>query len=253
MAKQEQQQRSPYDERQDRIRQKVEEMEKEQKKLEQRSRMEQSRQNFSERKNQLAERAADLIMQHGKDHYLSQIMLTFLDVAMQMEDAINTLNDVNVAMECITDAVGCMDNILDFNNMSLDAMNQKKYGFWQRHKTKKKIKRTIANNVGRMQNICNVLVGNQMIALSIMNALKDSSQKMQGMMQKNNAKQKKRELKSTPSGAPAQPSGAENLVNGIIAARGGETSPSASGAPSSASATAPSPSSTNTGDISDIL
>lgn len=249
MAKERQHEMSEREERRARIESRVRELDDKYEKAEKERKLEQSKQTFDKRKQELASRAADMIASRGKDYFLSQTMLTFLDVAIQMEEAISMLNDVNTAMACITDAISCMDNILEVNALALDSTLAKKHGFFQRLKTKKRIRNTIRNNNGRMKEISEVLAGNQQIALSIVNALKKSNKSMQEMMAKNAAKQKKYESKS--KGQPAAgPSQAEKLVESILSARSAED-----GAGSTAPTVAPTTptADSSAGDISDIL
>lgn len=196
MAKQRQHEPTESEERRARIESRVQELDAKYEKAEKERKLVESKETFDKRKKELAARAADMIASRGKDYFLSQTMLTFLDVAIQMEEAIAMLNDVNTAMACITDAISCMDNILEVNALALDSTLAKKHGFFERRRTRKRIKKTIRNNNGRMREISEVLAGNQQIALSIVNALKKSNRSMQDMMAKNAAKQKKYESKS---------------------------------------------------------
>ena len=201
-------------------------------------------------KDKLADRAAEFIIKYGKEDYRSQIMLTFLDVALQMEDAINLTHDVGTAMGCITEAIGCMDDLLLTNELPIDGTLTTKHGFFARWKRKRKLQKAIRNNAGRMKQICDTLVGNQEMAQAIVNSLKKSSIKMQIMMQKNAEKQRKRELKYNPA-ARTTPSAAETLVDELVRAKAEENTDSpASSAPTAPSA--PTKSGDGTVDISDI-
>lgn len=218
-------------------------------------RMEQSKQTFSKKKEQLASRAAEFVMQYGKDDYRSQIMLTFLDVSVQMEDAINLLHDVGLAISTIGEAIECMDGLLGTNELFVENSLAKKYGFFARWKRKRRLNKAIRNNMGRMMQICDSLVGNQKMAIAIVESLQKSSAKMKRLMEKNAAKQRERELKNNPAAA-SNPSKAEEMVDEIIRARGGQSGGSgtasgggADGAKSSGSSAA---SSAGADDISDI-
>lgn len=217
-----------------------------------RMQMEQSKKEFAKKKQALASRAAEFIMQYGKDDYRSQIMMTFLDVSLQMEDAINLLHDVNTAMSCIGEAIGCMDDILSNQELILENSLQQNYGFFARLKRKRKLNKAIKNNAGRMKQVCDSLVGSQKMAIAIVSSLKKSSLKMQVMMEKNIQKQKKQELKQkAAASSEARSSKAEEMVAEIVAAKGGNYQPSAPAA-GSATGTAPAPKSGGVDDISDI-
>lgn len=248
MAKSEQKQLDPIDAEEEAINAKLGEVRRRQEEKRREKAIEASKNNFKNKKDKLANRAAEFIIKYGKDDYRSQIMITFLDVALQMEDAINLTNDVGVAMGCITEAIGCMDDILLTNEFQIESTLSTKHGFFARRARKKKLQKAISNNAGRMKQICDTLVGNQEMAQAIVNSLKKSSIQMQSMMQKNAEKQKKLERKQNPAAA-AQPSPAESLVDEIVRSRGETPAETKGGAPAP---DAPAPNGDGTVDISDI-
>lgn len=214
--------------------------------------MQRSKKAFTQKRQALAERAAEFVMQYGKEDYRAQLMLTFLDVSLQMEDAINLLHDVSTAMSCIGEAIGCIDDILATHEMIIQSSMVKKYGFFQRLKRKRALRRAIRNNVGRMEQVCDSLVGSQEMALVIVNALKKSSIRMKTMMEKNVEKQNKRAIKTQAKSGdtpppPDRPSAAESMVADIVRAKTG--SDAAFAAPSAHAPAA----GKGIDDISDIL
>ena len=186
-------------------------------------RMEQDKQQFLAKQQELAETAAEIILEYGRENYLSQILMTFLDVSIQMEGAIKTMQAVEKAMTCIGQAMNCMDSILDSYKLILEGSLEHKYGFWQRRKNKRQLKKAISNNVGRMMQICDSLVGSQELALSVATSLEKASRKMQATMQKNAQKQAKRQAKlHKGEGAPsANSTKAEEMVKAIVEAKNG--------------------------------
>ena len=221
MAKQEQQQqKSELEKRVDaQYEQAMNKIRQEQNK----KRMEQDKQQFLAKQQELAETAAEVIMEYGRENYLSQILMTFLDVSIQMEGAIKTMQAVEKAMTCIGQAMNCMDSILDSYKLILEGSMEHKYGFWQRRKNKRQLKKAISNNVGRMMQICDSLVGSQELALSVATSLEKASRKMQAAMEKNQKKQAKRQAKlHKGEQAPAVNSTkAEQMVKAIVESRNG--------------------------------
>ena len=138
-----------------------------------------------------------------------------------MEDAINLTHDMGMAMGCITEAIGCMDDILKINGLQVQSTLAVNYGFFARRKRKKELNKAVRNNAGRMKQICDTLVGNQEMAQAIVNSLRKSSVKMQSMMQKNAEKQRKIEKKANPASA-GKPSAAESMVTELARSRAGE-------------------------------
>lgn len=253
MAKDEQKQRDPLDAEEEAINAKINEVKRRQEEARREKAIETSKNNFNAKIVKLQERTADFVIKYGKDDYRSQIMLTFLNVALEMRDAINLTNDIGTAMGCITEAINCMDDILQANVFQVEGTLSVKYGFWERWKRKRQLKKAIANNAGRMKGICDMLIGNQQMAQAIVTSLRESSVKMQAMMQKNNQRQQKINKKSPTAYVPSQPSAGEKLVDEIIAQRGQVPAPEQTDAP--AGGNTPSGGSAPSGggvDISDI-
>ena len=98
MAKSEQKHLDPVDAEEEIINAKLNDVRRRQEEKRREKAIEASKNNFKNKKEKLANRAAEFIIKYGKDDYRSQIMITFLDVALQMEDAINLTNDVGTAM-----------------------------------------------------------------------------------------------------------------------------------------------------------
>lgn len=213
----------PFDKEEKAVKEQLEKITKAREQQRYEKSVEDSKRNFKAKKDKLADRAADFLLKYGKDDYRTQIMITFLDVALQMEDAINLTHDMGMAMGCITEAIGCMDDILKINGLQIQSTLAVNYGFFARWKRKRELNKAVRNNAGRMKQICDTLVGNQEMAQAIVNSLRKSSVKMQNMMQKNAEKQRKIEKKANPAAA-GKPSAAESMVTELARSRAGEES-----------------------------
>lgn len=197
--------------------------------------------------NTLAERAIYFEDQYGSEDYRTQIMVMFLDVTLQMKSAIDLLSDVGVALQCIGQAIGCIDDVLNMQQEMLSGSLEQKYGFRERAKRRRQLKRAMNNNTARMQQMCEMLVGSQKMAMSVVNALRKSLVKMKATTEKNFEKQNKRQQGA--AGAQQEASLAKKLMDelrGNEGGAGGSSTPSASGSSSGSS-------SGGTDDISDIL
>lgn len=254
MARERQKQEEPTEseERRARIRKKAEELDSEYERAEQERKLQESKANFGKRKDMLAARAADMIQKYGKDYFMSQTLLTFLDVAIQMEDTIDMLTDVSMAVSCITDAMLCMDNILQMNASALSSTQKANHGFWARRRARRNMQKTIDNNMGRIKEIMFMMTSSQDMAFSITEGLQKSNRKTQKRLAKNEARRKKYAVKAS-GGAPLAPTNAEMMVDKIISDRtGGSDGSIGGGSAAPAGGAAPAaPSSPD--DISDIL
>lgn len=153
----------------------------------------------------LAERAIAFEDQYGFEDDRTQIMVMFLDVTLEMKSAIDLLSDVGIALQCIGQAIGCLDDVLSMQEEMLDGTLEHKYGFWERLRRKRKLRRAMRNNAARMQQMCDMLVGSQQMALSMVAALRKSAAKMKAATSKNFAKQKKQEEKRRAANPQEQP------------------------------------------------
>lgn len=244
---------SESEERRARIRKQAEELDNEYVRAEQERKLESSKKNFGKRKELLATRAADMIQKYGKDYFMSQTLLTFLDVAIQMEDTIDLLTDVSMAVSCITDAMLCMDNILQLNSSALESTQKMNHGFWARRKAKKRMQKTITNNLGRIKEIMYMLESSQDLAFSITEGLQKSNKKTQKRLAKSAERRKKYEVKAN-GGAPLPPTNAEKMVAQILSERGGGDGGAGSSGGSASGVDAPATAPAGgTDDISDIL
>lgn len=168
--------------------------------------------------NTLAERAIVFEDQYGSEDYRTQIMVMFLDVTLQMKSAIDLLSDVGVALQCIGQAIGCIDDVLNMQQEMLSGSLQQKYGFFERQRRKRQLRRAMRNNTARMQQMCDMLVGSQKMAMSVVNALRKSLVKMKATAEKNFSKQNKRQAKTSDMGD--QPSLAKTLMDNLRAQDG---------------------------------
>lgn len=217
----------------------------------QEQKLEQSQREFTARKELLAEHAADMIQKKGRDYHMSQLLLSYLDIAIQMEETIETLTDVSLGVSCITDAMGCMDDILNLNRMSLESSLKEKHGFFARLREKRRMRNAIANNLNRLKRVSIMITGSQSMAYAITDVMKKVSIKTQKKIAKINAK-RNMEIAKVGGGAPLPPSPGEQMVNGIISKRSGDD-----GAPATASGnvggSAPVGGDGGLSDVSDLL
>ena len=215
--------------------------------------------------NTLAERALAFEDQYGADDYRTQIMTIFLEVTLEMKSTIDLLSDVGVALQCIGQAIGCIDDVLNMQQEFLNVSLEQKYGFFERMRRKRKMRKAMRNNVARMQQMAEMLIGSQKMAMSVVSALRSSCVKMKAVAEKNFQKQAKRDQKmKSQDGASAQPSLARKLMDEMRAKQNGNGAGSGSGSgsgggtgngagASTTSGPAGNGGSSSTDDISDIL
>lgn len=208
---------------------------------------EQKSSEFDAKLQALANKAVDMQLKYGEEHYLTQILTTFLDVAIQLREVMETLSSINVAMECLNEAITFIDDAMIYDEQIMGEWQQQNYGLFARWKRKRKMRQVIHNNVGRMKSVVDGLMLKYEMTMEITGALKKATGKMQKYMSKNGMAGKKGKTDAAP-----EKSAASMMIADIIKARGVEGDGASEGS-SSAGGSAPSaPSAKGNSGVSDI-
>lgn len=210
---------------------------------------EQKSSEFDAKLQALANKAVDMQLKYGEEHYLTQILTTFLDVAIQLREVMETLSSINVAMECLNEAITFIDDAMIYDEQIMGEWQQQNYGFFARRKRKRKMRQVINNNVGRMKSVVDGLMLKYEMTMEITGALKNATGKMQKYMSKNGMSGKKGK-----NDAPPEKSAASMMIADIIKSRGENGDPAVGGsAPAGGTGAAPAKSNGGVSDISDII
>ncbi len=95
--------------------------------------------------------AIQMRQQYGAEDFRYQMMLTFLEVGLQMRDAVEMLTSVQTAMSCISEAIGFMDGTLNAFDVCIDGMMSGKKGLLSEFNRRRKIEKAIKENNKRVQ------------------------------------------------------------------------------------------------------
>lgn len=210
------------------------------------------RKEFDDKVMRLANKVVDYQQKGPEFQYLTDMMLTFLDVTVQLQGTMEVLSAVNDAMECLTDAIKFIDSSLSYDQDLITDSLQTKYGVFARIKQRRQIKRAIKNNTNRMLAMVESINGKFGMAMALTDALKNSCVKMKIMMDKSRRKSEKRRAKMA-GGASVPLAGSSSATDAILAQvreKRGLSSAPAPAAPSDAPAGT---SSSPVTDIDDIL
>lgn len=148
----------------------------------------QKRRELDARVQTLCAKAIEYEDKFGKDNFRTMILVTTLEVVLQMKDAIDLLSDVGIALQCIGQAIGCVDEAFKLQQDVLDSTLNTKYGFMARMKTRRKIKKAMRNNVNRMKQMVDMVVGVQSIGFSLIESLRKMGVRMKKLANKGFAK-----------------------------------------------------------------
>ena len=192
---------------------------------------------FDQRILDLADKALEY---ENKDENTYVLLESFLEVAIEMKNLMETMSAINVAMETISDAIGFIDAAIAFDNVLMEESLATNYGFFARLKLRAKMRKTIRNNRGRVLAIAKSLEMKYKMATDMQKALSGVGAKLKSAIGKKRKKSKTTAESSTPSAAKLFLAERKASVGGSDGTTGSVAS-SSSGAGSSSS------------DISDIL
>ncbi len=164
-----------------------------------------------------------------------------------MQKTMDSLEAINSAMSCITDAISFMDIAIDLDQNMMSESLQHKYGFFERMKQKRLIRQTVRNNIGRMKAIYDGMVMKYKMAQTMMSAMSDATA---SMTKKFNRSKKKSKTSAHTNATYAE---VDRVLNARRAELGmNDPAQSNDGATGTDSATPPATDNSST-DIDDIL
>ncbi|MBO7214710.1 MAG: hypothetical protein J6V66_04350 [Clostridia bacterium] len=190
---------------------------------------EQSKIDFSEKQNQLLNQLISLEQEYGSDYYLVELLSSFYEVSVEMENVMKSMESVNMAMECVSEALNFLDASVQFDQKLMEQSNQQSYSLRSRIKLKRQMRKTRKNNIGRMKAMVNGLT----FKYRMMEDMVESLKKFAGTMSANFKKVNKKKKSNVPSAAPSE---AQRRIAQRRAELNANSTPAAASAPSAGSA-----------------
>lgn len=162
-----------------------------------RNKIEEEKKKKEEQFNQGLEKLADRVIEAEKNKSSNTYVLlkTFLDVALELQGLMKDLNAINDALSCLTDAIGFIDSAITLDSQLLDESMTTKYGLFQRMKNRRKQRKAIKNNVGRMIMLTDSIYMKYNLATDIADAVGKIGIKVKTQMDKTRKKMEKKKLK----------------------------------------------------------
>lgn len=128
-----------------------ESMTREMKTYQQELTMKTAKEHFDAKITQLADLALEYGRERGEQDPVTQLLVAFLDVAMEMKDLMKTAESVTVAMQCVEEAISFLDETNTMSNQMLESTVRQKYTFWARMKQRRLHRRAMRNHRNRMK------------------------------------------------------------------------------------------------------
>ena len=151
---------------------------------------EQSKIDFRNKQEQLLNQLIELEQEYGSDYYLVEMLSTFYEASVEMENVMKSMESVNMAMECVTEALSFLDATVQFDQRLMDQSNAQNYGLFARIKMKRQMSKTRRNNIGRMKAMVNGLMFKYKMMTDMVKSLKSFATTMNKWFNKLNKNKK---------------------------------------------------------------
>lgn len=205
---------------------------------------------MDEKIKELADRAIEFYDMYGAEDYRYQMMVTFLDVAFQMKDAITLISSVQVATSYLATAIQFIDDSILYEDSFNEQLLSRSYGPFARLKRKMMMRKATRNNRRRLETAIKNMTARVEMAHEITESLRVGFEKMRTSMARSDEKRRKKEAKrAQKSGAPVP--NQDRALRYIEEVRGGK--PAGGSAPAPTTATPPSEGGDASRGIDDIL
>ena len=137
--------------------------------------------------NQKVEQLSDKIVYHMQNktavsEQVVEILLPFLEVAVEMQGIIEIITSVNEVVNLIGEAINLLDTTMQSSQQAIINTNQVKYNWFTKLKRKMQQRAAINNNKRRAEAIADSLVGHYEIAMALAGSFKQVPDKIHGAM-----------------------------------------------------------------------
>lgn len=168
----------------------------------------------------IAEQAAEFALEYGNDDFRTEMMVDFLDMVLEIQDSIKLLKATSTVMNVLSQAISLVDDIVNFNEDALLQSTQKRYGFFQRWRAKRRMRKAIRNNNARMLAVYDTILAQQEMAQDMTESLREAAMRMrirrQKLLEKREDKKRKMAKKGLNPDRLSDSSKARSMVDDII-------------------------------------
>lgn len=152
--------------------------------------------------------------QNPEEEWKAEMLETFLDAIIQMEDMMDTLEAVNM----VTGFMGSMLSYVDeTQNLMMNMFVGEKRGFFAAWKQRREVKKAIQGNIRKMKNLTYTMVGMSTMSQNMVESFRATAEKMKLVTAKSREKARKRREKDLKKrgldpNSPAPMSAAKRLA-----------------------------------------
>ena len=178
---------------------------------------------FDESLVKLEDKMVDFAIKYGKQDFRTELLVNLYDVCLEMKTAIDLIEGVNTAVQCISETMSFIDECLDFNLLVEQQSLEHKYGLFYRIKAairRRKVRRNMKNRINALTQRINDIFG---LSNTMVEALRGSMIKMKEQMNKQTAKREKALAKKGITESTFEKSEASDILNKRLEAQGVST------------------------------
>ena len=173
-------------------------------------------QRFYQKLDELAIVTDRMQRERGADDHLTVLMQAFLEVAIELQDMMQTINSVSTAMECLSDAITFIDDAISFDRLIFEQSAAQSHGFFSRMKARRMMKKAIKNNTGRMYELAESMVYKYKMVVQMSDSMQEACLNMKEVMGKQAEKRKKKLEKKNADAPQAQINNSNERVKKFI-------------------------------------
>ncbi len=176
---------------------------------------EQGKLDFKAKQDKLLNQILDLEEQYGPDYYLVELLTMFYEASLEMETVMKSMEAVNMAMDCITEAMTFFDTTVQLDKQLWQKASAQSYSWWARHKMKSEMRKAQKNNVGRMKAMVDGMIFKYKMMTDMVGMLKNFAGDIKNAFTKINKPKGKK-----GAAEPVRPSAAQERIAAARAERG---------------------------------
>lgn len=126
------------------------------------------------------------------ENTLYRVMCSYYEMGLKMQEAIEAMTAIQTALQCVTSAIGVMDDMISFFNNSMMNIYQNDQGFFARSRAKRQVKKAQKSIARRLNVVTSYMTGMSGMADAITKSMDGVFRKMDNRAGKSKKKQSRK-------------------------------------------------------------
>ena len=150
------------------------------------------RDNYDQKTKALFFKAQESLNEYGQNDFRTQLLFDFLYMVDEMNESIKLLESTQAVFQVVGSAIGTIDSIMNLNMSIVTNSLGVNYGFFERLKRKRTIKKAMRNNINRMNAMITQIQLMTEMGEKLSESMSKSFRKMKVRMEKSRIKRMKK-------------------------------------------------------------